>query len=70
MDPWVQLIGGAILLAVGVWTVTHPDGGYRATGGLGSSFSPATRRVLGILLIGAALALIADAGLGSGEEVR
>ena len=52
------LVGGVILAAVGVWTVTHPNGGYRAAGGLGSSFSPGTRRFAGYVLIGVAVLLV------------
>jgi hypothetical protein len=51
------VVGGVLLMAVGAWTVSHPDGGYRAAGGLGSSLSPATRRVAGVLLILAGFAL-------------
>jgi hypothetical protein len=40
-----------ILAAVGGWTVAHPNGGYRAAGGLGSGFSPGTRRAAGVALI-------------------
>ena len=51
MDLWVALVGGVILLAVGGWTVTHPNGGYRAAGGAGSGLSPSTRRFAGMLLM-------------------
>ena len=51
MSPGIALLGAVVLGAVGAWTVTHPDGGYRASGGVGSGFSPSTRRVCGVALI-------------------
>ena len=48
------LVGAVVLFAVGAWTVAHPNGGYRAVGGIGSSLRPATRRLAGYLLMGAA----------------
>jgi hypothetical protein len=45
------LLGGPILILVGAWTVAHPNGGYRAAGGVGSGLSPGARRVAGIVLI-------------------
>jgi hypothetical protein len=45
------LIGAPILFAIGVWTVTHPNGGYRAVGGAGSGVSPATRRAAGYIFM-------------------
>jgi hypothetical protein len=50
-DAVVLLIGGPILVALGAWTVTHPNGGYRAAGGAGSGVSEGTRRVAGIVFI-------------------
>ena len=47
----MALVGGLILLAVGGWTVSHPNGGYRAAGGAGSGLSPSTRRTAGVLLM-------------------
>jgi hypothetical protein len=61
VDPVVLLVGAVILAAVGAWTVTHPNGGYRAAGGLGSSCSPGTRRAAGFLLIAVAIVLAAVA---------
>lgn len=58
MSPWVLLVGGLILVAVGAWTVTHPNGSYRAAGGVGSSFTPATRRLAGFVLLGVAVVLV------------
>jgi hypothetical protein len=49
------LIGAPILFAIGVWTVTHPNGGYRAVGGAGSGLSPATRRAVGYVFMIAAI---------------
>jgi hypothetical protein len=58
------LVGAPILFAIGVWTVTHPNGGYRAAGGAGSGVSPATRRAAGyvfmiVAILGVALVAIA-----------
>lgn len=46
---------GPILLLVGAWAVTHPNGGYRAVGGVGSSLAPRTRVFFGavFMVIGA-----------------
>jgi hypothetical protein len=54
MDSAV-LLGGPVLMAMGVWIVTHPNGGYRAAGGAGSGLSPSTRRTIGIVFIVAAV---------------
>jgi hypothetical protein len=51
MPPVVPLLLAPVLFAVGVWTVTHPNGGYRAVGGAGSSVSPATRRFAGYMFM-------------------
>ena len=60
MDAVVVLLA-PVLLLVGAWTVTHPNGGYRAVGGAGSGFSPGTRRFLGVLvMIVGALLMFAD----------
>jgi hypothetical protein len=61
MSSWVAVLGAVVLAAVGAWTVTHPNGGYRASGGVGSGFSPSTRRACGAALIVAAvlIALVA-----------
>jgi hypothetical protein len=45
------LLGGPVLIALGIWTVTHSNGGYRAAGGAGSGVSPATRRAAGMIFI-------------------
>jgi hypothetical protein len=52
------LFGGVVLAAIGAWTIAHPNGGYRAAGGLGSSFSPGTRRGAGVVLIVVAVAVM------------
>ena len=64
MDPVVLIVGAVILAAVGVWTVTHPNGGYRASGGIGSSFTPSTRRACGYGLLLLALVALAFAASG------
>ncbi|HJR25704.1 MAG TPA: hypothetical protein VJ804_09535, partial [Acidimicrobiales bacterium] len=51
MTVWLAVLGAIALCAVGAWTVTHPDGGYRAAGGVGSGLSPSTRRACGVALI-------------------
>ena len=51
MPIWLALLGLIVLGGVGVYTATHPDGGYRAVGGVGSGFSPATRRAAGVVLV-------------------
>ena len=65
MPEWLALLGMVVLGGVGLWTVSHPDGGYRAAGGVGSGLAPATRRWCGVALIAfavvvGALALVAD----------
>jgi hypothetical protein len=57
-DAVVLLIGGLILMALGGWTVTHPNGGYRAAGGAGSGVSPGTRRVAGFVFIAMGILLM------------
>lgn len=47
----LALLGMIVLGGVGVYTAKHPNGGYRAVGGVGSGFSPATRRAAGVLLV-------------------
>jgi hypothetical protein len=68
VHAWL-LLGGPILFAVGAWTVVHPDDGYRAAGGLGSSLSPTTRRGAGVLLtsIGFGLFLVGIVGVVAGQ---
>lgn len=39
MPIWVALLGVIVLGSVGLWTVRHPNGGYRAVGGIGSGLS-------------------------------
>ena len=51
MPVWLAVIGTMVLGTVGVYTATHPNGGYRAVGGVGSGLSPSTRRAAGIALI-------------------
>ena len=58
MNVWVFLVGGVVLLAVGAWTVAHPNGGYRAAGGAGSGLSPSTRRAAGLVLMVFALVVM------------
>jgi hypothetical protein len=53
------LVGAPILFAIGVWTVTHPNGGYRAVGGAGSGVSPSTRRTTGYVFMAVAVAGLA-----------
>jgi hypothetical protein len=67
MHTWVLLVGGPALWAVGAWTVVHPDGGYRAAGGLGSSLSASARRAAGVVIssIGFGLFLV---GLVAGGD--
>ena len=55
------LFGGIVLLAIGAWTVAHPNGGYRAVGGAGSGLSASTRRTCGWLLSAFAVVVIATA---------
>ena len=50
-----------MLLAVGAWTVAHPNGGYRAAGGAGSGLSSSTRRAAGVALMVFALVVMAMA---------
>ena len=58
-DPAFLLFGAVVLFAVGVWAVTHPNGGYRAAGGLGSSLRPETRRLAGYaLMVASVLAVL------------
>ncbi len=66
MHSWVLLVGGPVLWAVGAWTIAHPDGGYRAAGGVGSSLRPPARRVAGYVLtsIGFGLFLVGIAAAG------
>jgi hypothetical protein len=56
---------GVALTLIGAWTVTHPNGGYRAVGGVGSSFSPSTRRVVGAVyaVLGVVAVLASTIGL-------
>ena len=54
-NPAFLLFGAVVLFALGAWTVTHPNGGYRAAGGAGSSLRPETRRAAGYVLMVAAL---------------
>lgn len=67
----LALLGTVILVAVGVWTVLHPDGGYRGAAGVGSGLQPSTRRAAGYGLIVFALVVLAlaawDAGVVSGR---
>ena len=58
MNVWGFLVGGVVLLAVGAWTVAHPNGGYRAAGGAGSGLSPSTRRAAGLVLVVFALVVM------------
>ena len=60
MDAVTFLLGGLILLAVGGWTVLHPNGGYRAAGGAGSGLDPGTRQIAGYAIgaIGTSLTLV------------
>ncbi len=60
MDALLFVLGGAVLVLVGGWTVTHPNGGYRAAGGAGSGIEEGTRRVAGYATgaVGVALSLI------------
>jgi hypothetical protein len=51
MTAVVGLLGALLLCAIGAWTITHPNGGYRAAGGIGSGLSPSTRRACGVALI-------------------
>lgn len=53
------LLGAVVLFAVGAWTVTHPNGGYRAVGGVGSSLRPETRRLAGYVLMAVAIIAVA-----------
>ncbi|MEY2448860.1 MAG: hypothetical protein QOH79_2336 [Acidimicrobiaceae bacterium] len=64
MDAVVLLIGGPILIALGLWTVTHPNGGYRAAGGAGSGVSPGTRRFAGFVFIAMGALLMVSAVTG------
>ena len=58
MTVWVAVLGAIPLCAIGVWTVTHPNGGYRAAGGVGSGLSPSTRRACGVALIVFAVVIV------------
>jgi hypothetical protein len=49
--PVVLILGGTTLIALGLWTVRHPNGGYRAAGGAGSGVSAGTRRFAGFTFI-------------------
>lgn len=51
MPVWLALLGVIVLGGVGVYTAMHPNGGYRAVGGVGSGFSPSTRRAAGVALV-------------------
>ena len=51
MPVWLALLGVIVLGGVGVHTAAHPNGGYRAVGGVGSGFSPGTRRAAGAALV-------------------
>ena len=59
MTVWLAVLGGITLGAVGAWTVTHPNGGYRAAGGVGSGLSPSTRQACGVALIVFAVVIVA-----------
>lgn len=50
MDVVVLLLG-PILFIIGAWTVTHPNGGYRAVGGAGSALSSRVRQFYGGVFI-------------------
>lgn len=58
MNEATLLLGGPILMAVGAWTVTHPNGGYRAAGGAGSGLSAGTRRAAGFVLVAMGVTLL------------
>jgi len=53
------LVLAVFLLAIGAWAFAHPDGGYRGAAGIGSSFSPGTRKVAGGIMtaVGALIVL-------------
>ena len=55
MPAWLALFGMLVIGAVGVWTIAHPDDGYRAAGGIGSGLSPGARRACGVALVAFAL---------------
>jgi hypothetical protein len=59
------LLLGVMLLAIGGWTIAHPNGGYRAAGGIGSGLAPSTRRSLGVVaaVVGAAFVVGGLAGV-------
>jgi hypothetical protein len=40
---------GVLLMSAGGWAAIHPNGGYRAVGGVGSGFAPSTRRFWGVI---------------------
>ena len=61
MTLWLGVLAGITLGAVGAWTVTHPNGGYRAAGGVGSGLSPSTRRACGVALIVFAVLIVVTA---------
>jgi hypothetical protein len=49
---------GMMLIVAGGWAAIHPNGGYRAVGGVGSGFAPSSRRfwgavfgVLGLVIV-------------------
>ena len=50
MPSVFAIVLGVMLLGAGGWAVVHPNGGYRAVGGLGSGYTPSTRRVWGVAL--------------------
>jgi hypothetical protein len=54
----IVLILGPILFLVGAWAATHPNGGYRAVAGVGSSLGPGTRRFFGIVFVAIGLVLM------------
>ncbi|MEY2451236.1 MAG: hypothetical protein QOD92_810 [Acidimicrobiaceae bacterium] len=64
MYPVVSLVGGVVLAALGLWTVRHPNGGYRAAGGAGSGVSEGTRRFAGFVFIAMGCLLMVSAIAG------
>jgi hypothetical protein len=59
VNGWVLVAGSVALALVGSWTISHPNGGYRAAGGAGSGLSPGTRRAAGVVLLLVAVGLLA-----------
>ena len=55
---WILLAIGVLIIAIGVWTVVHPET-ERDVGGSGSSFSPGTRRVAGYVLVAIGMTMAA-----------